>query len=148
MGRTARQGDRGSYGMILLDKDLEWVLGSNWKNEISKVSSTELYEMIDKSRRTLYEAKCTEKSRQIKHCENKHRLSKVFMTAFSRGDMKDVKTFLNDRNSCASSVQYSARTILLLSENYPESTAFNTIRETISTILERLSVILDEMKMK
>ena len=29
MGRGARQGDKGSYSMVLLDKDLEWVLGSN-----------------------------------------------------------------------------------------------------------------------
>ncbi|CAF3372847.1 unnamed protein product [Rotaria socialis] len=28
MGRGARQGDLGSYRMILLDKDLEWVLGT------------------------------------------------------------------------------------------------------------------------
>ena len=37
MGRGARQGDRGSYRMILLDKDLEWVLGASWEEELPKI---------------------------------------------------------------------------------------------------------------
>ncbi|CAF5052327.1 unnamed protein product, partial [Rotaria sp. Silwood1] len=47
MGRAARHGDQGSYRMILLDNDLEWVLGSTWKEKLSKISDAKLYEAIN-----------------------------------------------------------------------------------------------------
>ncbi|CAF4857658.1 unnamed protein product, partial [Rotaria sp. Silwood1] len=43
MGRGARQGDHGSYRMILSDKDLEWVLGASWEEELPKIVGTTLY---------------------------------------------------------------------------------------------------------
>ncbi|CAF5177964.1 unnamed protein product, partial [Rotaria sp. Silwood1] len=50
MGRGARQGDRGSYRMVLLDRDLEWVLGAAWEEEIPKISGSPLYAALNKAR--------------------------------------------------------------------------------------------------
>jgi preprotein translocase subunit SecA len=67
MGRGARQGDKGSYRMILLDKDLEWVLGSTWKEELPKIKGSTLYDALNKARSVLYESKCGAKDLGIEN---------------------------------------------------------------------------------
>ncbi|CAF4728219.1 unnamed protein product, partial [Rotaria sp. Silwood2] len=43
MGRGgAQQGDRGSYRIVLLDKDLEWVLDAAWEEDIPKITGSAL----------------------------------------------------------------------------------------------------------
>ncbi|CAF4816735.1 unnamed protein product, partial [Rotaria sp. Silwood2] len=58
MGRGARQGDHGSYRMILSDKDLEWVLGASWEEELPKIVGTTLYQTLNEARNARYESKC------------------------------------------------------------------------------------------
>ncbi|CAF3193876.1 unnamed protein product [Rotaria sp. Silwood2] len=65
MGRGARQEDYGSYRMILLDKDLEWILGSTWREELPKISGTALYETLNQARNAIYESKCAAKELSI-----------------------------------------------------------------------------------
>ncbi|CAF4775752.1 unnamed protein product, partial [Rotaria sp. Silwood2] len=55
MGRGARQGDLGSYRMIFLDKDLEWVLGASWETELPKILGSTLYENLNKARNAIFE---------------------------------------------------------------------------------------------
>ena len=81
MGRGPRQGDQGSYRMILLDKDLEWVLGASWKVDLSKIIGTTLYTNLDKNRSIRYESKCGAKELGIELCKAGHKASKEFMQA-------------------------------------------------------------------
>ncbi|CAF4591086.1 unnamed protein product [Rotaria sp. Silwood2] len=50
MGRGARQGDCGFYRMVLLSKDLEWILGSAWKEELKKIEGSHLYKVLKQAR--------------------------------------------------------------------------------------------------
>jgi preprotein translocase subunit SecA len=105
MERGARQGDCGSYHMILLDKDLEWVLGSSWKEELSKIIGSNLYQALNNARRNFYEIKCVVKHLKIKQCRCEHRESIDFMFALYTGEMQTVKLFLTEQNQGANSLR-------------------------------------------
>jgi hypothetical protein len=101
MGRGARQGDRGSYRMILLDKDLEWVLGSVWIEELPRIAGNTLYDVLNKARSVLYESKCGAKDLGIEQCKADHIASKAFMIALTAGNIGAVREFLAKQNKGA-----------------------------------------------
>ncbi|CAF5138281.1 unnamed protein product, partial [Rotaria sp. Silwood1] len=70
------------------NNDLEWVLGSTWKEKLSKISDAKLYEAINNSRTMLYESKCDAKNLGIEQRKRDHKDSKDFMNALSTGDME------------------------------------------------------------
>ncbi|CAF3144286.1 unnamed protein product [Rotaria sp. Silwood2] len=144
MGRAARHGDQGSYRMILLDNDLEWVLGSTWKRELSKISSAKLYEAINNSRTMLYESKCDAKNLGIEQRKRDHKDSKDFMNALSTGDMKSVKTFLTKQNRGVNIAKDPSRTVLLMDATGSMSNLLSAAKETVCTMFERASTILME----
>ncbi|CAF3697929.1 unnamed protein product [Rotaria sp. Silwood1] len=144
IGRGARQGDYGSYRMILLDKDLEWVLGPNWKTELPKILGTTLYAALNKARNAIYESKCAAKELGIEQCKHEHNASKEFMTALSEGNMKTVKNFLLEQNRGASSVPKTSRTVLLMDATGSMSNLLSATKETVCTMFERASDILKE----
>ncbi|CAF3928132.1 unnamed protein product [Rotaria sp. Silwood2] len=144
IGRGARQGDYGSYRMILLDKDLEWVLGSTWKEELPKISGTTLYMTLNEARNALYESKCAAKELGIEQCKHEHKASKEFMTALSEGNIKTVKKFLLEQNRGASLVTKTSRTVLLMDATGSMSNLLSAAKETVCTMFERASDILKE----
>jgi preprotein translocase subunit SecA len=103
MGRAARQGDPGSYSMILLDQDLEWVFGSTWREELSQLSGTPLYAALNKARNKHYEIKCVIKHRNVEQYRLEHRNSLDFLFALCTGEMNTVKRFFNAHNPGVSS---------------------------------------------
>jgi preprotein translocase subunit SecA len=103
MGRGARQGDKGSYRMILLDKDLEWVLGSSWKEELLRMIGSNLYQALNNAARNCYEIKCVVKHLKIEQCRCEHRESIDFMFALCTGEIQTVKLFLTEQNQGANS---------------------------------------------
>ncbi|CAF1610759.1 unnamed protein product [Rotaria magnacalcarata] len=144
IGRGARQGDYGSYRMILLDKDLEWVLGSTWKEELPNIAGTILYKTLNKARHALYKSKCAAKELGIEQCKLEHKAAKEFMTALSEGNIKAVKKFLLKQNRGASSVTKTSRTVLLMDATGSMSSLLSAAKETVCTMFERASDILKE----
>ncbi|CAF1002734.1 unnamed protein product [Adineta steineri] len=144
MGRGARQGDRGSYRMILLDKDLEWVLGSTWKEELSKIGARTLYKVLNKLRNALYESKCGGKGLGIEQCKRDHKVSKDFMNELSKGNIEAIKKFLVDQNRGANLKTASSRTVLLMDATGSMSSLLTAAKDTVCTMFERASVILKE----
>ena len=144
MGRGARQGDRGSYRMILLDKDLEWVLGCTWEKELRKVSGSTLYQALNKARNARYESKCGAKELGIEQCKHQHEASRKFMDALSAANMETVKTFLFEQNRGSNFVKSASRTILLMDATGSMSSLLSATKETVCTMFERASSILAE----
>ena len=144
MGRGARQGDHGSYRMILLNKDLEWVLGSRWKEELPKIADTALYSTLNAARNKRYESKCGAKQLGIGQCRHMHELSKEFMNALTTGDMTTVKRFLGEQNKGANLITASSRTLLLMDATGSMSNLLTAAKETVCTMFERASVVLQE----
>ncbi|CAF0846527.1 unnamed protein product [Adineta steineri] len=144
MGRSARQGDRGSYRMILLDKDLEWVFGLTWKDELRSIQGNKLYEIINTARNSIYESKCLAKNLSLEQHKREHKVSKDFTNALWKGNIKTVKRFLTKRNKGIDLINDSSRTLILISGTSVLSPLLSSIKEMIGTIFERASIILEE----
>ncbi|CAF1002767.1 unnamed protein product [Adineta steineri] len=143
-GRGARQGDRGSYRMILLDKDLEWVLGACWKEELPKIVGTTLYQTLNEARNARYESKCGAKKLAIKQCKNEHNASKDFMSALLEGRVEIVKIFLLEHNQGANVLANISRTVLLMDATGSMSNLLSLAKDTVCTMFERASTVLME----
>ncbi|CAF3594708.1 unnamed protein product [Rotaria socialis] len=144
MGRGARQGDRGSYRMILSDKDLEWVLGASWEEELPKIVGTTLYQTLNEARNLHYESKCGAKGVGIAQCKREHKDSKDFMAALSSGNIVAVKEFLKKQNQGANLIAASSRTVLLMDATGSMSSLLTAAKETVCTMFERASTVLQE----
>lgn len=144
MGRGARQGDRGSYRMILLDSDLEWVLGVDWEIKIVQITGCTLYKTLHEKRIEHYESKCRMKELAIEQCKHKHRRSKIFMNAMSQNTMDIVRTFLKEENRGAYIESATSRTILLMDATGSMSKLLSAAKETVCIMFERASNILRE----
>ncbi|CAF2980653.1 unnamed protein product [Rotaria sp. Silwood2] len=144
MGRGARQGDQGSFRMILLDKDLEWVLGASWKVDLSKIIGTTLYTNLDKNRSIRYESKCGAKELGIELCKAEHKASKEFMQALATGNITAVKIFKKKQNQGANLIATPSRTVSLMDATGSMPSLLSAAKETVCTMFERASAILTE----
>ncbi|CAF4032068.1 unnamed protein product, partial [Rotaria sordida] len=147
MGRGARQGDHGSYRMILLDKDLEWVLGPSWKEDLPKIVGTTLYNNLNKARTNRYESKCGAKELSIELCKAEHKASREFMKALTSGNITAVKMFLKKQNQGANLITAPSRTVLLMDATGSMSSLLSAAKETVCTMFERATAILTEKKL-
>ncbi|CAF1328760.1 unnamed protein product [Rotaria sordida] len=144
MGRGARQGDRDSYRMILLENDLEWILGAQWENEVKKIKGSILYETLDKERSKLYENSSAGRELGITQCTSDHNSSKNFLDALIAGDIDRVKKFLLEQNRGPNIDSPVSRTVLLMDATGSMSNLLSATKETICTMFERASVVLGE----
>ena len=143
MGRGARQGDRGSYSMILLDKDLEWVLGSTWEKKLPDIVGQTLYEALKDARDAIYKSKCGAKQLGIEECKKAHEDSKRFMTALSTGQMEDVKKFLMEQNLGPKLISKTSRTLVLMDATGSMSCLLSAAKETVCKIFKHASEFLE-----
>ncbi|CAF0947135.1 unnamed protein product [Adineta steineri] len=146
MGRGARQGDRGSYRMVLCDRDLEWVLGSTWREKLTDIVGTSLYEELKKARNVLYESKCSAKHLGIQQRKKEHTATKDFMTALSSANMTIVANFLTAQNKGADLISKISRTILLMDATGSMSSLLTAAKETVCTMFERATEVLSKQK--
>ncbi|CAF4020109.1 unnamed protein product [Rotaria sp. Silwood2] len=144
MGRGARQGDRGSYRMILLDCDLERFLGADWDKKISKITGSTLYDTLNKARNALYESKCAAKEVGIEQCRHEHQVSKSFMDALLEGKMDIVKKVLTEKNRGANIASGISRTLLLMDATGSMKSLLSATKDTVCTMFERASAVLEE----
>ncbi|CAF2633120.1 unnamed protein product [Rotaria sp. Silwood2] len=147
MGRGARQGDHGSYRMILLDSDLEWVLGADWEKEIPQITGSILYKSLNEARRERYESKCAARGVGIKQCRHDHKESIKFMKALSEGKMSIVISFLTEQNRGADIPVDTSRTLLLMDATGSMSNLLSAAKDTVCTMFERASAVLKEKKL-
>ncbi|CAF5077872.1 unnamed protein product, partial [Rotaria sp. Silwood1] len=145
-GRSARQGDRGSYRMVLLNKDLEWILGSAWNEELKKIEVSHLYKVLNQARSKLYESKCGAKGLGIEQCKREHTKSKEFLRSLLEGEMKMIKTFLHEQNRGANLIPDCSRTVLLMDATSSMSSLLSAAKDTVCTMFERASAILEALK--
>ena len=143
MGRGARQGDKGSYSMVLLDKDLEWVLGSNWAEHLKNISRSNLYSVLDIARNKILESKFGGREIAINECRTEHEKSENFMKDIISGNIQGVKNFLLDNNKGPIEV-YSSRTVLLMDATGSMSACLSAAKDTVCTMFERAAIILKE----
>ena len=143
-GRAARQGEPGSYRMILLDSDLVWLLGSELKDHPEKAKDSKLYQHLSELRAQRYEKKCDDRETSIDQCKRDHNSSINFINAMINNEMGVFNSFLKEKNKGFISEPIPSRTILLMDATDSMNSVLPVAKETVCTMFQRASQILNE----
>jgi predicted GTPase len=141
-GRTARQGEEGSYSMVLLDRDLEKFLIT--QEDIVKVKeSGKIYPHLNKKRNIYFKEQYVNSSKYIEDSKKEHDSSARFIDALNARDLKLVKEYLATKNKGASGSTRS-RTICLMDATGSMSHLLQKSKNTVGVMFERASAVLKE----
>ncbi|CAF3762063.1 unnamed protein product, partial [Rotaria sp. Silwood1] len=160
-GRTARQGDYGSYSMILLDKDLEkfhieqddiqnvrdgksvlkrWLLKAADAVGI-KDSCASVYELLDDRRMIFFKTQYEANTQYVEAAKKRHEVGQRFLENLISGKTDPVKQFLIEENKGAEGTS-SSRTICLMDATGSMSHLLQKSKNTVGLMFERAAEIL------
>jgi hypothetical protein len=143
MGRTARQGDTGSYSMVLNDEDLEKYLGTNYKEELRKMSDTaSVYETMNVKRNEYFSRYNSSIIKAIDDVKLDHEISQRFLNHLRENDFDEVKKFLLKRNKGADIVINRSKTICLMDATGSMHHLLTEVKNKICIMFERAIDIL------
>ncbi len=143
-GRTARQGNTGSFSMILAAEDLErYGLGSV---EIKRMKDTSsFYSLINEKRCEFFEMQYNENLRYVDTIRTDHDVAIAFVSAIFNGRIEEIKSFLLSRNETIfSDGEGISRTICLMDATGSMSALLEKAKNTVHLMFERASEILKE----
>ena len=144
MGRTARQGKDGSYGMVLLDSSLEKFLGTSYLAVIEMMRKNAFtYDTLHSKRIEFFDTKYSDIDQYVKNAEKEHKLGREFIESLNENRIDFLKSFLKDRNK-GSLGTYDSRTICLIDATGSMYHLLNQAKNTVQTMFERASIILKD----
>lgn len=145
-GRTARQGNKGSYSMVLLDETLERF--DIRSAEIERMKATEkMYSTIDAHRTRFFEGQYPENMRYVDEIRADHLRAQGFVSALVAKDFVHAKAFLIEQNRsvvAAHAEAQTSRTICLMDATGSMSGLLQKSKNTVKVMFERAAAILDE----
>ena len=97
MGRTARQGDHGSFSMVILASSLG-KLGVTSEDIESMRLQSKLYTSLNSKRSLFYSAKCNQRKDAVKKAETKHYETVHFKQCALAGERRDAIAYLEQWN--------------------------------------------------
>ncbi|ETO33894.1 hypothetical protein RFI_03202, partial [Reticulomyxa filosa] len=141
-GRTARQGDSGSYSLVLCDKLLEQFLIT--KVDIDNARSIgNFYPLLHSKRTEFFKAQYAESKQYVEYAANEHKLGDRLIVVLKKNDAITVKKMLCDRNKGAEEKKLS-QTIILMDGTASMTHLLQKTKNTVCTMFERISTILKE----
>ncbi|CAF1234543.1 unnamed protein product, partial [Didymodactylos carnosus] len=166
-GRTAGQGDQGSYSMILHEQDLEKFhidqthIGHILKGKsfiardiniiadtihLSKTYHT-LYDLLDDKRTELFKVQYEENKKYVEQAKQKHLISQKFLSNLLLENLDEIRKFLIEENREAER-KLQSRTVCLMDATVSMSHLLHKCKNTVDIMFERASEILNDHKMK
>jgi GTP-binding protein EngB required for normal cell division len=144
MGRTARQGNKGSFSMVLVDETLERFGIS--KLDIDRMKSTNTrYTTINKKRCNFFEGQYPDNIRYVKSISADHRLSQNFVDALlTPRRLDEVESFLLQRNKVIFTLGEMSRTIVLMDATGSMSRLLEKSKITVKTMFEQAYEVLKD----
>ena len=146
-GRTARQGDKGSFSMVLLDTSLEkfGILDKDIK-EIK--ANGKLYETINEKRCAFFERQYPENMRYVDEIKLDHHASLKFLDALLSNNINEVKSFLLERNRA---IEWSegismSNTICLMDATGSMTDLLQKAKNTVDKMFAQAHTILSDNK--
>ena len=94
-GRTARQGKKGAYQLILLESDLCTLLGTR-PGEFQSLPHSERYDWLDRHRQRVYATQLATLSTSVREADARHCASIAYAVALFSGDREAAKRALNE----------------------------------------------------
>ena len=158
-GRTARQGDYGSYSMILLDRDLEKFhididqienvkIGRSVTNRLTSLFTSakiydSMYDFLNEMRTIFFKTQYAANTKYVEQAKERHKIGQQFLTSLQSGDIASLKAFLIQENKGVESISVS-RTVCLMDATGSMSHLLQKCKNTVNIMFERASAILKE----
>jgi len=139
-GRTARQGDHGSYSMILLDQSLEKFTNLDELKEAQKKEG--VYDFLNEKRNDYFINQYQENEKFVKEAKIAHEKAEEFVLAMDRNDIGFIKKYLCTCNKGAEIG--GSRTVCLMDATGSMSGLLQKAKNTVGIMFERARVVLDE----
>jgi hypothetical protein len=156
-GRTARQGNKGSYSMILLDRDLEKFqieksdiedirAGKGFLSRLAgAIGATKsyrtMYELLNEKRNEIFKAQYDNNKKFVEHAKIKHKVAKQFLSNLTNGEIDAVKAFLTEENKGAEG-STTSRTVCLMDATGSMYALLHKCKNTVDIMFKRASEIL------
>jgi hypothetical protein len=143
MGRTARQGEDGSYSMIISKNSLE-------KYEIYEADLTSnshrLYEFLNQSRNSFFKSQYSENTKYIEEIKTNHEKCMEFIGNLFKHKHAEINDFLIEENRAPVIYGGNSKTLILLDGTWSMEKLLDKTKKTLKTMFERVAKILDEHK--
>lgn len=160
-GRTARQGDQGSYSMILHERDLEKFLIEKshiddilkGKGFVARVANTitdtlritknydTLYDFLHDRRTEFFKTQYEENMKYVEQAKEKHLRSQAFLNNLCSGNTDSIRIFLIEENRGVVHRSRS-RTVCLMDATGSMTYLLHKCKNTVDIMFERASEIL------
>jgi len=140
-GRTARQGEQGSYSMILLDQDLEKFHITI--DDISNMRKT-LYDLLHDKRTRLFHSHNEQNRKYGELAKEKHQRSQKFLLSLRAKELTFIRRFLIETNKGTEMSTSLSRTICLMDATGSMTNLLQKCKNTVQVMYERAMSILIE----
>jgi hypothetical protein len=157
-GRTGRQGDYGSYSMILLDHDLEKFHIERTLLESLRVGKTvtnflvgylkfgkvfaSTYAFLNEMRNQFFKTQYAANKTYVEQAKTRHEMGHQFLANLQSGDTRSVRTFLVQENKGVEIIRVS-RTVCLMDATRSMSHLLQKCKNTVDIMFERAAAILN-----
>ncbi|CAG9315978.1 unnamed protein product [Blepharisma stoltei] len=142
-GRSARQGQKGSYSIILLDSELEKF--SVQKEDIKNMKDrSSIYNDLNKKRNEFNQIKSENQSTYIEEYEVQHYESINFLGFIKDNDLENAKLFLQTLNKGTNIESGICKTIVLMDATGSMDLLLQNAKNTVKTMFQRVCIILSE----
>ncbi|CAF2540249.1 unnamed protein product [Rotaria sp. Silwood2] len=149
-GRTARQGDYGSYSMILLDDDLEkFQIGKSDIQDIRDgrgglaMTYASMYDFLNDKRMIFFKFQYEANAKYVEQAKSRDKISQEFLLKLKSGDIDSIRKFLIDENKGVEGTS-SSRTVCLMDATGSMSQLLQKSKNTVDIMFERAITILKD----
>ncbi|KAL4456870.1 hypothetical protein ABPG74_014508 [Tetrahymena malaccensis] len=147
MGRTARQQADGSYSMVLLDSDLEFVLGASYREKIKEMrDNNNFYIKLDQSRKELQNISFQNSNKFIELVRKEHEKGQQFIQSIINQNEDQVKKFLQEQNKGANLLQQQSRILILVDATSSMGVLLQSAKNTVFNMFDRACQIIRNNK--
>lgn len=142
-GRTARQGKKGSFSMVLCEEELE-MFGLR-PNDVQRMQRTHsLYSTIHERRTALFERRFPESLDYMGLIKTDHDKAQSFIENLQENQSIAVKSFLVEHNSIPFSEMIKSRTICLMDATGSMGDLLTKCKATVAKMFERAHRVLGD----
>lgn len=143
-GRTARQGQDGSYSMVLLDSSLEKFLGVSYIKDINEMrANKKTYETLNLKRINMFDLKYKSLNNANQEAKSEHDNGQLFIEWLKNNKLAEIKRFLGERNIGAN-IMNDSKTLCLMDATGSMGHLINQAKNTVAIMFDRAFTILKE----
>ena len=140
-GRTARQGNQGSFSMVLLANELELFAIS--RPDIERMVATkQIYKTLHDKRLKHFEVAFPESMRYVAEIKDGHVLAQNFVQSLLNGDEAEVRRFLVENNQGPVFQLTKSRTICLMDATGSMMNLLQKCKNCVQTMFQRAYEVL------